>query len=473
MILDDSEFLEISKLVHSKGYNQNYKGFIKTLRFTRLPVLKRKELFMRGIQAGMLVSLNEFQKAQKEYNDQLLIAKTDKEKDLIKKNILIEKQWIRVLQTIADGIAWRAFNFDRPLLRHMSENKGPGTLEQKDYDYPAVLRKYLKNLAGFPIANDLTRILRIADFTVIYPNGKKMLYEIKDKGKKIFDVGQIFYEINKSKKIPNPQKWRHLNTQMSIIERKIRLTSKKEASIRNDFEAEIYDLDFPIKHYLKKLEKLIAIADRQGIASEMVEDGYLISVISVDKMLDKKVSEFVISSFKESYPDWVKGNPDVVSLSNYDSFWQAEGEFTRNIIPYSVLPLSSKNCVRMMMGHLWVTVIVDTSRIKEKLISLGWKVSNGEVFSDKIFEKMQSGEYNKQSISEKIQDEKFFSLERNDENGTFESSVSFNEIMMAISSFYSIEFIINSVEAQYQISKQTKKSGYVTHNYVGERKVLI
>lgn len=469
MILDDTEFIEISKLVLSKSYNQNFKGFVKTLWLTRIPFLKKNELFMRGIQAGMLDTLSQMQNSLRDYESKLPTVISGEEKQNIEKSILVEKQWIRTLQTIADGIAWRMFNFDRPILRHMSQNNSSGHIQKNDYDYLGVLKKYLRSLRGFPIVNDLTRILRIADFTVIHSDEKKILYEIKERGKKIFDVGQIFYEISKSKKLPNSQKQRHLSAQMAILERKVKLTTTKESSMQDSFEAEIADLEFPIKHHFSSLKKLIKLADKKGIANAEVEDGYFIQVVAVDKLGNKNIRDHVLKSFVENHPTWAKKNPNVHSLSNYDSFYEAEGQFTRIIIPYSVLPLSAKNCIRLMMGHLWVTVMLDTSRIKEKLEKRGWRVSDVDTFSDENFQKLMS----RKSVKEKADLERFFDIQKDDENGTFTGSVSFIEIMITISSFYSIQFLVDIAEASYERSRQVKKSGYITHNYLGERKVLI
>ncbi len=466
MIMDDENFIKISQLTISNSYNQNYKPFIKTLILTRLPFLKRNELFMRGIQIGMLDSLSKMQDNLREFNSKLSSSLSALETKNLEKNILIQNEWIRTIQTIADGIAWRSFNFDRPILRHLSDNKSPGHISQlgQGFDYLETLKKFLRTFNGFPIVNDLTRILRIGDFTVFYPQNKQMIYEIKEKGKKIFNVGQIFYEIKRSKKIPNPQKWRQLTAQMSIIERKVRLITKKDGSVQDNFEVDIVDLKFPIKNHFRKLKKLIRVADREGIAAMTVEDGYFIQVVAVDKMKNEKIAQHVSAKFKTNYPKWVKNNPNIFSLTNYDSFYQEGGEFTRNIIPYSVLPLSARNCVRLMMGHLWITVIIDTSIIKKKLLKLNWKVSEGE-----IPDQLPAGA----TLKQKVDSEKFFEIKKDDENGTFTSNLTISEIMIALSSFYSFDFLIDSLEFSYHEARRTKRSGYVTKNYLGEQKLLI
>jgi len=454
--------VEVMQLVGSPSYNQNYKPFIKTLFFSRLPILKKSELLMRGIQIGMLHRLADMQNGLRDFNQQLSKATTDSEKAGIEKSILAQRQWIRVLQTIADGIAWRNFEFDRPILRHLSDGPGPGHITQQDYDYRAALEKYLRSLSGFPIVNDLTRTLRVGDFTVLNRDGKKIIFEIKERGKVIYDVGQIFYEINRSKAIPKPQKWRHLNAQMSMVERKVRLTKKEGNSVKNFFEVKIVDLDFPIKHHFRALRRLIRKANRDGIAHEIVEEGYFIRVVAVDKIVGQ--SERIVDAFKASYPQWAKENDTVIPFDSFNSFYEENGQFTRNVVPYSVMPLSAKNCVRLMMGHLWVTVMVDTAIIEKRLTDMGWRVKKCDIQDRKIMDG---------DPKELLESEKFFEIEKDDERGTFKSSVPITDIMIAISSFYSLDFVVNSVESSYQAAKMTGETGFITKNYLGERKILV
>ncbi len=456
------EMVNVMQLVGSPSYNQNFKPFIKSLFFSRLPFFKKNELLMRGIQIGMLHRLADMQDGLRDFNQQLSKATNDAEKAPLEKSILAQRQWIRVLQTIADGIAWRNFEFDRPILRHLSDGPGPGHITQQDYDYRAALEKFLRSLPGFPIVNDLTRTLRVGDFTVLYRDGKKIIFEIKKRGEIIYDIAQIFYEIDRSKEIPKPQKWSHLNAQMSIIERKVRLTKKEGNSIKNFFEVKIIDLDFPIKHHFRTLRRLIRKADRNGIAYETVEDGYYICVVVVDKITGK--SGKVVENFKTSYPQWAKNNDAVIPFDSFNSFYEENGQFTRNILPYSVMPLSAKNCVRLMMGHLRVTILVDTSILEKKLTNAGWTVKKCDIQNRRI----KDG-----NLKELIESEKFFEIEKDDERGTFKSSVSITDIIIAISSFYSLDFVIDSVESSYQVAKITGETGFITKNYLGERKILI
>jgi hypothetical protein len=116
-----------------------------------------------------------------------------------------------------------------------------------------------------------------------------------------------------------------------------------------------------------------------------------------------------------------------------------------------------------MMGHLWVTILVDTSTIEKRLKDAGWKVKKCDIQDRRI----KDGH-----LKELIESEKFFEIEKDDERGTFKSSVPITDIMIAISSFYSLDFVIDSVESSYQVAKITGETGFITKNYLGERKIL-
>src|SRR3989344_1882842 len=214
------------------------------------------------------------------------MAEDDKEKKAAQKRILMQKQWIRVLQTIADGIAWRSYLFNRPLLRIMSENSSPGDITQVGYDYPAVLRRLLMSAPrfSFRIANDLTRVLRIADFTVFNGPNEVTLYEVKERGGNVFNVGQILIEMRKHRVWPNPQKLRQLVAQMAIINEKIDVPVVEKGKVIKRVEVDVVNLDFKIAHHFRALRRLIRKASRNIFAAETVEEGYYIEVTDGERL---------------------------------------------------------------------------------------------------------------------------------------------------------------------------------------------
>lgn len=470
MILDEEFSDKFTKLLHDSGYRNNLESFVNLLRWTRMPFLKRNGLFMAVMQTNMLRYLVAFQKELRRLEKESKATTDVKEKSEVERKILIEKQWIRTLYTIADGIAWRAYGFNRPLLRVMSENSSPGDISQIDYDYVALLRRVLANAprSTFRIANDLTRFLRIADFTVFYPDGRVILYEIKEKGKKIFDVGSILNEMKLHRVKPNPQKFRHLVAQMAVINNKIDVPIIQGNKITSRLEVEILDLDFPIHTHLKKLKGLIKKADKNVIATELVEDGYYIQVLALDRIKKGHDSESTKRQM-DAAPEWIKERGgSTVKVGSWDAFLEAGTEFPRNILPYSVLPFSAKDCARIILGYVRISVFIKVESLKEKLIEEGWDVVVKDPTDGFAHNLKRSGE----PMFSKNHEDVLFQLKRSDETGTYNTSVLLTQLLIMGSSFYSFRFITDGAMEMFKRAKLDRATRSISINYLGERKVL-
>lgn len=87
----------------------------------------------------------------------------------------------RQLRCVGDGLAWRAFDYDRRVILTLSRNASPGPMYGKDglrYELGAV--EQLWNEQGrFALHHDLTNCLRIADLTEFDNDGNGFLREIK------------------------------------------------------------------------------------------------------------------------------------------------------------------------------------------------------------------------------------------------------------------------------------------------------
>ena len=467
MILDKAEFLEKATLVYHTGYVRNFDAFVNMLRWSRIPFLKRNGFFMAIWQAHMLRSLAAFQKELRKVEGQLSTCSDPQEAKKLERHILIEEQWIRILQTIADGIAWRAYGFNRPLLRVMSENSSPGDLTQSDYDYIAVLRGMLMSAPHFRVLNDLTRVLRIGDITVFYPGNKPIIYEAKQKGKKIFDADTILKEMRKHRVWPNPQKHRQLIAQMAIVTRRIDVPVIENGIVIKRIQAEVVDLDFPIVNHFAAIKRLIRKADRDIIASELVEEGYYIEVMAAEKLDEMNLEG--MKKKKDETPEWAKRQDgSTIKISNFDSFLDAGADFPRNIIPYSVLPFSARDCVRLMMGHLHVSVFVDVEVFRRKLTERGWDVVDDDPY--KNFSKTASP--SKPHMFDMDRDDTMYHISRDDEGAVYKCNILLTDFLMMASSMYAFDFILDAADAMFENGKIKRDTRLVTRNFVGEQRIL-
>ncbi len=478
MLLPKKEFNRLVVLVGDKNYYQLFSWFVKILRKTRLPYLKYNGFWMSVMQINMIKALFKFQSELKKLK--IEAVNTEAEKKIKENKLLIYREWIRILQTIADGIAWRNLKFNRPVIRLCSENKSPGYLSEEDL---VGFLKYLSMMTGFVIANDLTRCLRISDLTQILPNGKTFLYEIKKSGDKLYDVNYILGHMRKQKKLDDPQKIRQLVVQLAIADNNITVPVYKNGVIREELKAEILDLDFPIQTHLSTIKKIIRKADKKGYAQTELEPGYFVEMSAYDKIAKREIDSDKYIQYKEIQfekyaPEWLKNKKSkTVSISNYESFFQEGGHYPRNFLPYSVFPFSAKNCVRLMMGCLHLRIYLNLDIFEKKIKKAGWIVKKEErnlrFFKEQ--EKLHKKEYQEKGGMYKYKvDETFYRVSRSDKNGTYETSILTTQILIMLTSFYKTDFLIEEINHLYLEAKRTKsKKRIITINCLGEKRVLI
>lgn len=479
MILPKEEFKKRAMLVGNKNYLQLFPWFVRLLKRTRLPYLKHNGFWMGATQMNMIRALFKLQKEMRQVKIELVRATAEGKKKEIEQKLLIYTEWIRVIQTIADGIAWRNLRFNRPLIRLCSENKSSGHLNENDVK---VFFRYLSKMSNFVIANDLTRCLRISDLTQILSDGRIFLYEIKKSGSRLQDVNYILEHMRRQKKLDDPQKLRQLVVQLAIADKKITVPMYKDGKIQEQLKAEIIDLDFRIKTHFSIIKKLIKKADKKGYAQAELEQGYFVEVIPYDKIIKKPnlTSHFQYrkEQFDKYAPEWLKNKKDkITTISNYESFLQESGHYTRNFLPYSVIPFSAKDCVRLIMGCFHLKIYYNLSILEERIREMGWTIEKKEkslsylnkqkIMARKEYE--EPGNFYKYDL-----DEVLYYLSKKDENGTYHTTILSTQIFIMLSSMYETRFLIDEINLLYSQAKIDKSKGRtITINFLGEQKVLV
>lgn len=92
----------------------------------------------------------------------------------------------RQIRSVADGLAWRAFGFDRRPIIALSRNQGAGPMAGKvglDFELGHVEHFY-RETGQFALLHDMTNCLRIADVTEFHADGKRMFAEVKATGRR-------------------------------------------------------------------------------------------------------------------------------------------------------------------------------------------------------------------------------------------------------------------------------------------------
>ena len=460
----------VSNILYFEYYMKFAKSILRTLNFSRIHELKKDPDHLLALQKAMAHQLANFQGIVREGRN-LLANETDQLKvKSINRRIDTHKHLAIALQIIADGIAWRNMGFQRPIMRLLSENASPGFID-----------KELEMIDGLDskdviIINDLTRFCRIGDFTRITSDGKIVIYEAKTSKleTKLSDTGDILSKATgPGKPKITTQERRQVLVQSAIINRKIDIPIFKDDVIEKILEVEIIDIDTDIKTHFKRMKSAIKKSGNEFISTVLVEDGYLLKVTNYDALKrdahntpDKIVKRHEM--VRSSIPKWVIDSPkDVIQFDTYHAFFDERKQFPRNILPYSVFPISNKHCTKMILGYLRIKTYFDLSYFEGLLKNRGWEV---ERFNIDQFTTNETG----RDLFPKDHLDTLFKVKKNIANGIYSTSISLTEILQMISSYYTTSFLLDSLENR-SVAAMTRRRGKlkIAPNYINEKSVLI
>lgn len=472
------EYERIMLILSFKYYRKWSKSIILILFLTRTTFLKKNGKFLLYIQRSIALTLSKLQKTVQEGESLLTTESDERKKKVIERRVDTHRQLINTFQTIVDGIAWRAMSFNRPLLRLFSENDSPGHIE-KEIDL--IFRIRSKN-GEIIIINDLTRFCRISDLTLISKDKKIILLEAKTpkkfKGKKIIlkDYWDIIEKKNKFKGKFSRQELRQIVAQKAIINNKITIPLKSDTGEIKNFTAEILNVDIPIKHYFNELKSLIKEAKEKFYACRQVEDGYFIEVKAYKTIFYKKCKsnfiDYAKAKFQEIAPEWVKDKVRmIIKYNSYFSLIQKNNHFSRNIIPYSILPLSVHDCYDLISGNIQVIIYYNPEYLKSILEKNGWEVKINNF--EELIKNQNFRESTDRVIFKKIYNDTLFDLSKEKGQGTFKTTLLLTELLQAISSFYSTDFLIDSLGFRLLNLEDKEVKKTITLNYPRENKIFI
>lgn len=481
MALDETEIAKLSRLVTSKYYRKFTKNFRRILITSRLPVLRTSAPFLGALQLQMMRSVLKLLDVISKANGLLEDPECPEEdKEGIGRTKQQNIELARVYQTIADGIAWRTLEYHRPLIRVMSENTAPGLHHLNDKNQLHAIKSYLLRPGSVQIFNDLTRCLRIGDITRIRKDGKVFIYELKRSGRKLKDMGTILDEMRLHNTLPSRQSQRLLIAQSAFINDKIEVPRLEHGKIVDVMEVDIISLGFPIPHHFRQLKKLIRKANRHGYSFGELENGFLVRITAFDRLLDTDKLEGLAEhhgGFRQKAPEWFKNRKArVLPLSTMDSFIVEDGHYARNIIPYSVFPLSAGDCVRLMMGHLLIESYVSLDILKSRLNDAGWFVDDTKMDLERGGKKARRNTDDSKVMFHGPEEEPHWLLSKRSDGATYYVPLPMTLILVCVSSFYKFDLLLQTVESLYQRAVVERKSGrepsLITVRWVRESDIL-
>lgn len=374
-VLPKETALRFSSILFSSYYKKWVRYFETVLRATRNAKYRNNPKVLLSIQYRIAKTetlfwtmLREGRAKAKELNDkQKLSQLSDKEiKTLrgLEQHIFIHEQLIRISRTICDGIAWRNLNYNRTFLSSTSRGNSAGDMDSNSPEFKSELiwaHRISEHFGTVVLLNDLTRFLRIGDLTEIQDK-VPFIHEIKKYGK---EVKNIFTLRNvKGKAKVSEQGKRLLELQ--------RIAIYNEAIIGNS-KVKTNKFNTVLKTNLPILKKLIKESNEKIIVSKEIEP-YLTLEITNFEAYDNNRKHIDIQQLQK---ETLKLTPQGLSLShsNWDTFYTDEkGNFVRSTPPYSIFPLSVKDCLRLMSGQYLVVTTIDIKKLNEFLTEHNWKV---------------------------------------------------------------------------------------------------
>lgn len=326
------------------------------------------KMAMFKLQTNILMDIINNVKIIDEYNNQFTELETKKETSIITQDeydsdlIFIKSQLhsydiINIaLREIVDGIVWRYFNYNRAILYLLADKEPLGPLRpdkgviESLYHFAEVFLSP-DNVAIF---NDISNFLRVGDITAIKNDGNIELIEIKASG------GRGGGRITRQKK------------RMAEIVEFINIGITEY----NGLKFNIMDSELKQKYYLNEFLDSIRRARFRGYDSILIGNHLIIQVIDFGK-IDKEMN--YIDYFEKRHASirekWQRDNDVVMS-----SFMIDKLEYSRNYIPYSILPFDVDICTDIIIGRLSVLISFNYSEIFRMIAKSGWKLIDSFLF---------------------------------------------------------------------------------------------
>lgn len=254
------------------------------------------------------------------------------------------------LRAIADGIAWRAFGYDRAALRALSERQ---TRQQVLVEgMPQEIEDWWRRSASgdsIVILNALTNWLAHGDVTVVCDDGSAEIIEVKSGG------------------VENSRLRRQKEAMRGVVE----LLSRGVGEADGGRRTEIFVSDAYPDNGLKSLLELLEEAKREGFAWRRLSNflyfdclapWQLENVQQAATLLDEKLSQ--------GTADWRASDDVVVPRQSLDYLG-----FSPNVAPYSVFPFPSRVCVEILLGQLLIRSVLNVSAVAREFERRGWRVT--------------------------------------------------------------------------------------------------
>jgi hypothetical protein len=443
------DFVSRMASIMASDYYQEWVDFLfKAFEQSRKKENRNSRREILGIQLGLAKMETKLWKIQKEGREKLkslkalpnLTSKQLEEITGLEKNLQIHKLLVNHSRTIIDGIAWRNLKYDAFFITAAARGYGAGAINldnpdsQSEFSWAYTISE---NFGSIVILNDLTHFFRIGDITEIQTPKITFIHDVKKLGEK---VNNYFTLTKDPAKALSSQSKRLMELQRSIFNRSFNTPIGK-------IEPRI--IDVKVRTNFHKLKALINRVKTEYLVEEYFE-----------RCLKVRIIDF--KALKNAPPDATKSlmnrehntNPYRLILSNWDSFYEDErGNFLRGSVPYSVFPLSNRECIDVIAGNYLIISELDLVVLKQVLREHHWKVSDIDLDpSLEAVEKIKDRMFNGQLFEHTFNDGLIL-IER----GPFSFRLGSSLLIKMSMQFFTLETILNILEKLYENASKVQK----------------
>jgi len=268
-----------------------------------------------------------------------------------KRELFFHRMHANCIRAIGDGIAWRAFNYDRAVLRALS---GKATKQEVLAEgTPQELYEWSRTFdtgTGLAILNSLTHCLAIGDVTVIKNDGAIEIVEVKSS------------ETDSNRVTRQKQKMREVTDLIKNGEGE--LDGKRVSILRFDV--------FP-ENGLPEVGRILEEAGKCGCAARRISNFVYAECVDFRAAGDfDKVIEQIEDSRKREIGSWLERNDLVLDANSMDVL-----AFTPNCAPFSVFPFPARLCIDILTAAKAFITYLNLSEVRREFERYGWEVEKG------------------------------------------------------------------------------------------------
>ncbi|MCI0627789.1 MAG: hypothetical protein L0387_40090 [Acidobacteria bacterium] len=335
---------------------EDYLELSRKRRENRLALARLQLALLRELE-GSELTCKVYREEERNHQARLASAQAEAESAQVKQ--LLDLTGIKLLhqgllsncvRTIGDGIAWRAFNYDRAALRTLSERPTKQQVLAQGTDQEIV--EWWNRTSSWDcvaILNMLTNYLAIGDVTMVRDDGGIEIIEVKSSGTKN----------------------RRLRRQKEAMREVVELLSQGQGETDGGRPTEFLVCDVYPENGLKEVLPLIQEAKRTGFAWRRLSNSLYVEVVAPQAVQDgEKVLGFLNERRSQTLADWEARDDVTVGGQTLDYL-----KFSPNIAPFTVFPFPSRICVELLLGVVVFGSILNASAVAREFEHRGWRVT--------------------------------------------------------------------------------------------------